>query len=223
MGATDRTASRHERLGRALTVLGTLVALAGIVRAALLHWRPAETWDPRDPWLDGALMLAGVATVVAGFVLHRRGVAAGRSTPATFLTAAEERRVLDAIRAFEARTSGEIRVHLAGGTRADVLAEARETFERIGMTATAQKNGVLFFVAVAARRFAVLGDEGIHAKVEDAFWQRLAHDVEARFRTGDVAGALVHGIETAGAALVEHFPHQAGDRNELPDDISRSS
>ncbi len=222
MGATEESALRHERLGRGLTVLGTIVALAGIVRAALVHWRPAETWDPKDPWLDGALMLAGIVTVIAGFVLHRRGVAAGRSTPATFLTAAEEQRVLGAVRAFETRTSGEIRIHLAGGTRADVLAEARETFERLGMTATAQKNGVLFFVSVAARRFAVLGDSGIHAKVDDAFWERLARDVEARFRRGDVAGALVFGIETAGAALAAHFPHQAGDRNELPDDISRS-
>jgi len=39
--------------------------------------------------------------------------------------------VLDAIRQFEDRTSGEIRVHLANDVSKDILVEAQEAFETL--------------------------------------------------------------------------------------------
>jgi uncharacterized membrane protein len=88
------------------------------------------------------------------------------------------------------------------------------------MRATAHRNGVLIFVVPSRRTFVVLGDEGIHAKVGDAFWRAVADAISRRFKNGDFTGGLVEGIETVGAALAEHFPYDATtDKNELPDDV----
>jgi uncharacterized membrane protein len=102
----------------------------------------------------------------------------------------------------------------------DVRKVAERALDRLGMAQTAQSNGVLFFVVPSRRRFVVLGDEGIHARLGDAFWESVATAVSGDFRRGDFTSGLVKGIETVGRALAQHFPYDAArDRNELPDDV----
>lgn len=204
---------------------GILCILAGLalgVAAAFPHVTPEGSWG-EQPTLTGRLLLGITAVLIMliGGALLRVGTRRARLSPGTFLTRDEEQRVLAAIADFERRTSGEIRVHLARRAPRDILAAARRTFERIGMTATQERNGVMFFVAVASRRFAVLGDAGIDAVVPDDFWDGVVNRVRERFRAGDVAGGLVEGIRLAGEALAAHFPVAADDVNELPDEISR--
>lgn len=131
-------------------------------------------------------------------------------------------RVTAAIRAAELRTSGEIRVVLARHEVENPVAAAQGHFERLGMTRTAERNGVLVFIAPRSRNFAVIGDTGIHEKCGDGFWTDLAAAMTDHFKRGDFTGGLVHGIERAGELLAGHFPHQANDRNELPDDIEET-
>jgi uncharacterized membrane protein len=131
-------------------------------------------------------------------------------------------RVVAAIGAAEQKTSGEIRVLLARHAAPDPVAAAQKHFERLGMTRTAARNGVLFFLAPRSRTFAVIGDTAVHEKCGDAFWRELADAMSAHFQRGDFTAGLVHGIERAGALLAEHFPRQPDDRNELPDEIAEA-
>jgi uncharacterized membrane protein len=129
-------------------------------------------------------------------------------------------RVKGAIEEAERRTSGEIRVSVAPFFWGDVRKVAERAFDRLGMTATRDRNGILFFVVPARRRFVVLGDDGIHAKVGEEFWKKVAAAVAERFRADDFTGGLVHGIEVVGAELATHFPYDPStDVNELPDDV----
>ncbi len=128
--------------------------------------------------------------------------------------------VRQAIADAEARTSGEIRVSVSTFFFGNVRRTAERAFVRLGMTATAQRNSVLIFVVPSRRAFVVLGDEGIHAKVGQEFWDAVAAAMSARFKAGDFTGGLVLGITEAGRQLAEHFPHQGErDRNELADDV----
>ncbi|HHN75101.1 MAG TPA: hypothetical protein ENK10_07745 [Acidobacteria bacterium] len=213
------------------TFFGRLLLIFSLFLVAVSGWRLLRTsWlAPSDGWVAGggadALLLgaAGLAVGLLGLWLLRSALTAGRLTPATFLTPDEEKRVLEAIASFEARTSGEIRVHLEDRVSGDLLEQARKTFEEIGMTGTARRNGVLIFVAVASRRFAVLGDEGIDSRVEEGFWDACVERIGKRFAEGRFAEGLVEGITIAGQALAEHFPVQDDDVNELPDGISRGT
>jgi uncharacterized membrane protein len=128
-------------------------------------------------------------------------------------------RVVAAIGAAERQTSGEIRVVVSRRKIAEPVAEAQRQFERLGMTKTAARNGVLILLAPRSRTFAVIGDQGVHEKCGDAFWTELAAAMTEHFKLGDFTAGLVHGIERAGALLAEHFPRASDDRNELPDEI----
>jgi len=131
----------------------------------------------------------------------------------------DKRRVKRAIQDAERRTSGEICVSLSPPFWGDVWKAAQLAFERLGMTATRDRNAVLFFVVPSRHRFAVLGDRGIHEKVGPEFWCRIASALSERFRQGDFTGGLVVGIEAVGEGLAKHFPHDVSDTNELPDEV----
>jgi uncharacterized membrane protein len=129
-------------------------------------------------------------------------------------------RVESAIREAERRTSGEVRVSVSRFFWGDLRAVAERAFARLGMTATRERNGVLFFIVPSRQRFVVLGDEGIHAKVGQAFWETVAAAVSQRFRDGDFTGGLVDGIATVGEHLAAHYPFDpASDANELSDEV----
>ncbi len=142
------------------------------------------------------------------------------SRPGAFLTPAEKQRVEAAIRAAEGRTSGEIRVLISRKVRGEPLEAARERFARLRMHETAERNAVLILLAVASRRFAVLGDEGIHRVVGQAGWDHLRDGMAERFRGGDFAGGLVYGVEGVAEVLREHFPWREGDVDELPNEVA---
>ncbi len=132
----------------------------------------------------------------------------------------DEARILAAIRSAEARTSGEIRVHVERRCAGSAIRTAGRWFHRLGMEATAERNGILFYIAVDDREFAIVGGAGIHAKVGDAFWVALRDALRDDFTKGDAASGLVRAIGEAGQRLAEHFPRRAGDVNELSDEIS---
>lgn len=131
----------------------------------------------------------------------------------------DHERVQAAIAAAELRTSGEIRVVVSRATIDDPIAEARRQFHRLGMDATAARNGVLILVAPHSHTFAVIGDQAVHARCGDAFWRDLADSIGKSFKRGDFTAGLVLGIERAGALLAQHFPRHPDDRNELPDAV----
>ena len=131
-------------------------------------------------------------------------------------------RVVAAIGDAEKKTSGEIRVVISRRKIAEPVTEAQQQVERLGMTATSHRNGVLILLAPRSRTFAVIGDTAVHEKCGDAFWTELAVAMTEHFKRGDFTAGLVHGIEHAGALLADHFPRSADDRNELPDDIEET-
>ncbi|NPA43796.1 MAG: TPM domain-containing protein [Chlorobi bacterium] len=137
-----------------------------------------------------------------------------------FISDEQEQLILDAIGRAEKNTSGEIRVHLQRNKPGDVLMNAVETFEALGMHRTALRNAILFYIDIDRKEFAVIGDKGIHEKVGPEFWIRLTERLKEAFSRGDYAGGLIRAIEEAGRRLKEHFPYRPDDVNELPDDIS---
>ena len=123
----------------------------------------------------------------------------------------DHERILAAIRAAEAKTSGEIRVLVARHKVRDPVAAAQAYFSQLGMEKSKHRNGVLIFLAPLSRNFAVIGDAAVHEKCGDAFWTVLAAAMGARFRQRAFTDGLVHGIERAGELLANTFPRAAGD------------
>ena len=138
-----------------------------------------------------------------------------------FLTKAEEAEVVEAIRLAEKNTSGEIRVHLEKETSIAPMERAVEVFHELGMDTTQLRNGVIIYVAVKSKQFAIYGDQGINDKVEDDFWDCTKDIMVNHFKTGNNVQALVEGIHNAGEQLKKYFPFDDNDTNELSNEISK--
>ena len=137
-----------------------------------------------------------------------------------FIQRLREPEIIAAIRAAEQKTSGELRVFISRQADvADPVAAAQLEFDRLGMTKTRDRNGVLIYLAPGPRKFAVIGDTGIHARCGDSFWQELAQSMSARFHAGEFTEGIVQGINRAGELLAVHFPRQPDDSDELPNRV----
>jgi len=139
--------------------------------------------------------------------------------PRAFLTEEQQKELEECIRQAELKTSGEIRIHIER-TCDDPFQRGKEIFTDLNMQATAQHNGVLFYIAVESRKFAILGDEGIDRKVPPGFWDAIKEQMAADFSQGRFHEGLKTAVLTAGEQLGTHFPHTRDDVNELPDTIS---
>ena len=132
----------------------------------------------------------------------------------------EKNAIVNAVRRAELNTSGEVRVHIESNCRGEVLDRAAVVFEKLEMHKTELRNGVLFYLAMKSKKFAVIGDGGINAQVPENFWNDIKADMAKAFSSGDFAGGLSRGIEATGEQLKSFFPYQEDDVNELNDDIS---
>jgi uncharacterized membrane protein len=137
-----------------------------------------------------------------------------------FFTPEQKDQIVAAIQKAEQSTSGEIRVHIEENCHGDVLDRAAYIFERLKINQTAERNGVLIYIAVKDRKFAIIGDAGINAIVEEHYWDDVRHMMAEHFKRGEFIDGLLKAIERTGNKLKKHFPFKANDINELPDDIS---
>ncbi len=137
-----------------------------------------------------------------------------------FFSEEDQQAIKNAIMQAEKNTSGEIRVHIENSFSGNVLDQAAFIFKSLKMHETEQRNGVLFYLAVKNRQFAIIGDAGINAVVPEGFWDRIKEIMTEHFRNGRFSDGLADGIRLTGEKLVEFFPYLLNDTNELPDDIS---
>lgn len=138
------------------------------------------------------------------------------------LSPEQEQRIAAAIEAAELLTSGEVRVHLNDTCKGDALKDAEKVFKRLRMDQTADRNGILFYIALESHKFAVVGDLGIHGSVGQSFWDGIRDRMVTELKEGRWLEAIELGVAEAGRALAQYFPHQGNrDRNELSNEVSR--
>jgi uncharacterized membrane protein len=137
-----------------------------------------------------------------------------------FLASLDRQRIVDAIATAEKMTSGEIRVHIQPRAHGEIRTVAERTFERLGMTKTALRNGVLLFIACEEQRFVILGDKGINEKAPAGFWDEIAAKLTIRFQSGEFTDGIVEAIHSAGEELRHDFPRAEADLDELTNEIN---
>jgi uncharacterized membrane protein len=138
-----------------------------------------------------------------------------------FFTAEEQQLIIEAIRDAEHMTSGEVRVFVESKcSYMDAIDRAAELFLQLEMQKTDDRNAVLLYVAMKDRQLAVFGDEGIHEKVGNEYWNTEVHKMISNFNRENYAAGIVEVVKDIGAALTKNFPfNNDTDKNELPDDI----
>jgi uncharacterized membrane protein len=183
-------------------------------------FRAAEAGRPVAAVEEGS---AGSAVAAAVSVVAARDRVGDQMRTREFLSKLEHDRIMKAIHEAESKTSGEIRVLIQRGKlNDDPLVAAQRKFHRLGMHKTRERNAVLIFVAPRVHKFAVAGDNAIHEKCGDEFWQRVVEKMRTHFLTENFSDALIEAVNEIGTVLASHFPKTSRDTNELPDDIIES-
>lgn len=140
---------------------------------------------------------------------------------ARFLSKEEEQTVISAIKEAENATSGEVRVHIEGKCKPDdSMVRAKEVFAELKMHETELKNGVIIYIATRDQKLAIWGDQGIHEKVGQDFWDEEIKLMQKYFQADDYESGIKDAVLMVGQKLKEFFPYQKDDVNELSDDIS---
>lgn len=139
----------------------------------------------------------------------------------SFLSKADEQHIIEAIRAAEKATSGEIRVHLEQTTSLAPFERALEVFYDLKMNETQDQNGVLIYLAVADKKFAICGDKGINQVVDEDFWDNTKNIMTQHFKNNNFKQGLIEGILESGEQLKKYFPYQDHDSDELSNEISK--
>ena len=137
-----------------------------------------------------------------------------------FFTETQKKTIQQAIAGAEFNTSGEIRVHIDNYCEADVLDRAADLFHELKMDATVLRNGILFYLAINDKKFAILGDKGINEKVPSDFWDHIKETMQQYFKQQQFTEGLSKGIEMAGEKLKTYFPLLDNDTNELSNEVS---
>jgi uncharacterized membrane protein len=135
------------------------------------------------------------------------------------ISEADQAKIREAIGKAELRTSGEIRICIEDECPLDVLDRSAYIFKKLEIHLTKERNGVLIYVSLNDRKYAIIGDAGIHQHVKQEFWDKIGLEMVAYFKQGKIADGIVHAIHATGEKLAHYFSHKRNDRNELSDDI----
>jgi uncharacterized membrane protein len=137
-----------------------------------------------------------------------------------FFTKEQKAKIKHAIINAELDTSGEIKIHIENNCEEEVLNRAAYWFNKLKMDKTDLRNGVLFYLAIKSKKFAIVSDQGINKEVPENFWNEVKTFMGDKFIKGEFTEGLAEGITKVGKLLKKHFPHHSDDINELSDEIS---
>jgi len=133
---------------------------------------------------------------------------------------AELEQIKLAIDAAEMLTSGEIKVYVENYCKSDnPVQRAVECFAKLKMDTTAERNGVLIYLAIKDKKFSIIGDEGIHQQVGTDFWEQEKNILQQHLKSGKIVEGICSCIATIGGHLQKYFPHKDDDKNELSNEV----
>lgn len=139
-----------------------------------------------------------------------------------FLTDQQMASLVEAIQTAEDHSTGEIRIHIDSNTEGNNAKIAFEVFRRLCKDQTVEKNAVLFHVNFEQKYLTIIGDEGIHAKVNQTFWDQMHDQITTQFSKGNFHDGLKNAVLETGLELKKHFPIKGVNPNELSNEITFS-
>ncbi len=98
----------------------------------------------------------------------------------------------------------------------DCRSRAAALFNDYQVDRTREASGILIYVQLLDRQIEILADSGINAKVEPNQWITICQQIETAFAAGSYQKGLLDAIDQMTQLLTAHFPADADNPNELP-------
>lgn len=143
-----------------------------------------------------------------------------RSTnPKKFLSETESANINSAIKNAESKTSGEIKLVMARHCWGKIETKAAKISRELGLGKTKERNCVLILFIVTNHEFFIHGDQGIHERVGQEFWNDIRDKMVDAFKQDEFGEGISQGVFLIGEKLSRYFPHQHDDIDEISDEI----
>lgn len=115
--------------------------------------------------------------------------------------------ILRALRFVSAKSTGEVRVHVARNRfERDPTTTALRLFEEYGMPRTTDRNAILVYLNRATRKFSIIADEGVHRAVGQKYWDQLAANFREDLQSTHFENAVTLLVFSVGTTLSKKFP-----------------
>ena len=96
---------------------------------------------------------------------------------------------------------------------------AKEQFNNLGLNRTKTKQAIMFFVSLDEKYVEIITDKEISKKIPDEFWQQLVQEFIDDVKKEDFLNGYLKALKTSKAILIQHFPIQENDKNELSNEV----
>lgn len=137
-----------------------------------------------------------------------------------FLSDKEQDIIVEVIRKAEKNSTGEIRVHISSSQEKNNAEQAYQIFCKYCKGQTKHKNAILIHINFTQRYLTIIGDEGIHQRVKQDFWNEIHDRMTILFASEQYLKGITEGVESVGIELAKYFPISGEKQlNELPDEI----
>jgi putative membrane protein len=99
---------------------------------------------------------------------------------------------------------------------------ARLAFAEYAVFDTRDRSGVLIMISELEHRVVILGDSGIHARIQAAGWKTHVERIVAAIRAGRAEQGICETLRAIGEVLTVEFPVRPDDVNELSDAVRQT-
>ena len=123
------------------------------------------------------------------------------------------------IKGAERITSAEIKVVIVKNCWVSLKRKAHKIFGKYQLDMTSERNAVLILLVSKSKEFLIYGDEGIHEKVGQLYWEDVRDAMMEKFRHGQLSEGLCLGVHMLGEKLSSIFPVEEDDRDELSNNV----
>ncbi len=137
-----------------------------------------------------------------------------------YFSDSEKEKIRTAIQEAEKSTTGEVRIFVEHYCKhGNAVVRAAEVFHNLKMDETADRNGVLIYIALSHKRMAIYADSGMYSKVEPGFWDEMLHKMQGHFKKEKFAEGIISAIHDIGLKLAGFFPDGSLEKNDKPDEL----
>jgi len=135
------------------------------------------------------------------------------------LTDNEIEKLQNKIALLETFTSAEIKIVFCKSAWFGIVSKAKKVFQKLNMDKTSNRNAVLILIVEKDKELLIYGDQGINTHLNESYWSDIRDDMIDLFKSGQYYTGLSIGVEKIAQSLIQYFPIQENDINEVSNEI----
>ena len=96
---------------------------------------------------------------------------------------------------------------------------ANKQFSNLGLNRTKTNQALMFFVSLDEKYVEIIADDTISSKISNEYFQEIVDEFILDVKNNQLSNGYLKAIQACSHKLIQEFPIQANDENELANDV----